>query len=55
MSQHSHPCKSGRGVSSVARSIKRGSPAWKRLQSYPKAVLEAYKSLLLPREQLAAR
>ena len=39
----------------VARSIKRGSPAWKRLAVYPKAVLAAYKSLLLPGEQLAAR
>jgi peptidoglycan lytic transglycosylase len=39
----------------VARSIKRGSKAWKRLEVYPKAVLAAYKELLVPPQQLAAR
>jgi soluble lytic murein transglycosylase len=39
----------------VARSLKRGSKAWRRLESYPRSVLAAYKSLLLPQQQLAAR
>ena len=39
----------------VARSLKRGSKAWKRLAVYPKAVLTAYKALLTPQQQLAAR
>lgn len=39
----------------VARSLKRGSKAWKRLEVYPKSVLAAYKSLLAPPAQVAAR
>ena len=40
----------------VARSLKRGSKAWKRLEVYPNSVLAAYKSLLTPQQQqLAAR
>ena len=39
----------------VARSLKRGSKAWRRLEAYPKSVLAAYKALLLPQQQLAAR
>jgi soluble lytic murein transglycosylase len=39
----------------VARTLRRGSPAWKRLHAYPKAVLAAYKALLKPPEQVAAR
>jgi soluble lytic murein transglycosylase len=34
---------------SVARSIRRGSRAWRRLDGYPKAVLAAYKALLTVR------
>jgi soluble lytic murein transglycosylase len=40
---------------SVARSLQRGSKAWKRLTQYPKAVLTAYKALLTAPEQIAAR
>ena len=39
----------------VARSIKRGSPAWKRLGVYPKAVLAAYAALCTPPQQVAQR
>jgi peptidoglycan lytic transglycosylase len=39
----------------VARQVKRGSKAWRRLEVYPKSVLAAYKALLLPPQQLAAR
>ena len=39
----------------VARSLKRGSKAWKRLEVYPNSVLAAYKALLTPQQQLAAR
>lgn len=39
----------------VAKSLRRGSKAWKRLVEYPRAVLGAYKSLLLPQQQFAAR
>ena len=39
----------------VARSLKRGSKSWKRLEVYPKSVLAAYKTLLAPQQQLAAR
>src|SRR5262249_18785744 len=40
---------------SAARSIERGSRAWKRLEGYPKAVLAAYKALLIPPPALASR
>ncbi len=40
---------------SVARSLRRGSKAWKRLNQYPKAVLSLYKALLTAPEQIAAR
>ncbi|HEX9576972.1 MAG TPA: lytic transglycosylase domain-containing protein [Myxococcales bacterium] len=40
---------------SVARSLQRGSKAWKRLNQYPKAVLSLYKALLTAPEQIAAR
>ena len=39
----------------VAHSLRRGSRAWRRLESYPKNVIAAYRSLLLPPEQIAAR
>jgi soluble lytic murein transglycosylase len=39
----------------VARSLRRGSKAWRRLVQYPKAVLTAYRTLLTPPQQLAAR
>ena len=39
----------------VARSIKRGSKAWKRLEAYPKSVLAAYKALLVPPATVASR
>jgi soluble lytic murein transglycosylase len=40
---------------SVARSLVRGSPSWKRLRAYPKAVLAAYAALCTPPQQVAAR
>src|SRR5882724_2627610 len=40
---------------SVARALRRGSKSWRRLETYPKNVLAAYKSLLTPPEQVAAR
>ena len=39
----------------VAKSLKRGSRAWKRLEAYPKAVLAAYKALLTPPQTVASR
>jgi soluble lytic murein transglycosylase len=39
----------------VARSLRRGSKAWRRLAQYPEAVLTAYRTLLTPPQQLAAR
>ena len=39
----------------VAHSLKRGSKAWKRLEVYPRSVLAAYKALLTPQQQMAAR
>ena len=39
----------------IARSLQRGSSAWRRLHTYPKNVLAAYKSFLLLPEQVAAR
>jgi soluble lytic murein transglycosylase len=40
---------------SVAKSLKRGSKAWRRLEAYPKAVLATYKALLTPPQTLASR
>jgi len=40
---------------SVARALRRGSKSWRRLETYPKNVLAAYKSLLTAPEQVAAR
>ncbi|MCA1828844.1 MAG: lytic transglycosylase domain-containing protein [Myxococcales bacterium] len=40
---------------SVAKSLRRGSRAWKRLEVYPKAVLTAYKALLVPPQTMASR
>lgn len=39
----------------TARSLQRGSKAWRRLEGYPKNVIAAYRSLLTPPEQIAAR
>jgi soluble lytic murein transglycosylase len=39
----------------VARSLRRGSRAWRRLEGYPKNVIAAYRSLLTPPERIAAR
>ena len=39
----------------VARALKRGSKAWNRLSAYPKSVLAAYKTILTPPAQVAAR
>jgi len=39
----------------IARSLQRGSSAWRRLHTYPKNVLAAYKSFLLMPDQVAAR
>lgn len=39
----------------VARSLRRGSRAFRRLEQYPKAVLAAYKALLTPPQAMAAR
>ena len=39
----------------VARSLKRGSKAFRRLEAYPKAVLAAYKALLTPPQAVAVR
>jgi len=39
----------------VARSVQRGTSAWRRLHAYPRNVLAAYKSFLLMPEQVAAR
>ncbi|HEY6907812.1 MAG TPA: lytic transglycosylase domain-containing protein [Myxococcales bacterium] len=39
----------------TARSLRRGSRAWRRLEGYPKNVIAAYRSLLTPPEQIAAR
>jgi len=39
----------------VARSLHRGTPAFKRLSAYPKAVLAAYATLLTPPAQVASR
>src|SRR5882672_1769046 len=40
---------------SVARALRRGSKSWRRLETYPKNVLAAYKALLTAPEQVAAR
>jgi soluble lytic murein transglycosylase-like protein len=40
---------------SVARSLQRGSKSWRRLATYPRNVLAAYKSVLTAPEQVAAR
>jgi soluble lytic murein transglycosylase-like protein len=40
---------------SVAKSLRRGSKAWRRLEAYPKAVLAAYKALLIPPQTVASR
>jgi soluble lytic murein transglycosylase len=40
---------------SVARSLQRGSKSWRRLETYPRNVLAAYKSVLTPPERVAAR
>ncbi len=39
----------------VARSLHRGSTAWRRLERYPKNVLATYRSFLMPPQQIAAR
>ncbi len=39
----------------VARTLRRGSRAWRRLEAYPKAVLAAYKALLTPPQAVASR
>jgi len=39
----------------VAKSVRRGSRAWRRLEGYPKAVLTAYKALLVPPQTVASR
>jgi soluble lytic murein transglycosylase-like protein len=39
----------------VARSLKRNSRAWKRLSAYPKSVLAAYRTILTPPAEVAAR
>jgi soluble lytic murein transglycosylase len=40
---------------SVARALQRGSKSWRKLESYPKNVLAAYKSVLSAPLQVAAR
>jgi soluble lytic murein transglycosylase len=40
---------------SVARSLVRGSASQRRLQAYPRAVLDAYRDLLLAQERAGAR
>jgi len=40
---------------SVARSLQRGSKSWRKLSAYPRNVLAAYKSVLMPPQQVAAR
>jgi soluble lytic murein transglycosylase-like protein len=40
---------------SVARTLRRGSRSWRRLEAYPKNVLATYRSLLIGPEQVAAR
>jgi soluble lytic murein transglycosylase len=39
----------------VARSLRRGSRSWRRLETYPKNVLAAYRTVLSGPEQVAAR
>ncbi len=39
----------------VARSLQRGSRSWRRLAVYPRNVLAAYRTVLTPPEQVAAR
>jgi soluble lytic murein transglycosylase-like protein len=39
----------------VAHSLRRGSRAWRRLEVYPKSVLAAYSTLLVPPQALASR
>src|SRR3954462_1274493 len=39
----------------VARSLRRGSRSWHRLEAYPKNVLATYKAVLIAPEQVAAR
>jgi len=39
----------------VARSLRRGSHAWRRLEGYPRNVLTAWRSLQKPPERIAAR
>ncbi|HYS07857.1 MAG TPA: lytic transglycosylase domain-containing protein [Myxococcales bacterium] len=40
---------------SIARSLQHGSKSWRRLSAYPRNVLAAYKSVLTPPQQVAAR
>jgi len=40
---------------SVARSLQPGSRSWRRLSAYPRNVLAAYKTVLTPTQQVAAR
>ena len=40
---------------SVARSLQRGSKSWRKLEVYPRDVLAAYKAVLTPPQQVAAR
>src|SRR5262249_36918271 len=40
---------------SVARPLQHGSRSWRRLSVYPRNVLAAYKSVLPPPQQVAAR
>ncbi len=39
----------------VARSLRRGTRSWRRLEAYPKSVLATYKALLSAPQQVAAR
>jgi soluble lytic murein transglycosylase-like protein len=39
----------------VARSLRPGSKSWRRLSAYPRNVLAAYKTVLTPPQQVAAR
>jgi len=40
---------------SVARALQPGSKSWRRLAAYPRNVLAAYKAVLMPPQQVAAR
>ena len=40
---------------SVARTLRRGSRSWRRLEAYPRNVLAAYRAVLIGPEQVAAR